>query len=178
MRAFLDACVLYPTVLREVLMGVAEAGLITPLWSARVLEEWARAVARNLPDQADIARGEIAVLRARWPEAEVPGNEGAGLILPDPDDAHVAATARAAGAEVIVTLNLRDFPARAMADLGLRAEHPDALLRALWADHPAILARVAEDVRAQAERLSGQPQPLRPLLKRAKLPRLAKALTA
>ncbi|MEY3307771.1 MAG: hypothetical protein RLZZ413_1809, partial [Pseudomonadota bacterium] len=43
MKIVLDACVLYPTVLREILIGVARAGLYTPLWSDRILEEWARA---------------------------------------------------------------------------------------------------------------------------------------
>ncbi|MBL3553988.1 PIN domain-containing protein, partial [Rhodovulum sulfidophilum] len=43
MKVLLDACVLYPTVLREILLGVARRGGFTPLWSARILEEWARA---------------------------------------------------------------------------------------------------------------------------------------
>ncbi|MEM8879755.1 MAG: PIN domain-containing protein, partial [Pseudomonadota bacterium] len=47
MIACLDACVLYPTVLREVLLGVAEAGLYRPVWSARIVEEWARAAAKS-----------------------------------------------------------------------------------------------------------------------------------
>jgi hypothetical protein len=40
------------------------------------------------------------------------------------------------------------------------------------------MARIVEQVRATAERLSGQDVPLKPLLKRAKLFRLAKALEA
>jgi len=45
-KVFLDACVLYPTVLREILTGCAAAGLYHAQWSPRVLEEWARAAAR------------------------------------------------------------------------------------------------------------------------------------
>jgi hypothetical protein len=176
MRAFLDACVLYPTVLREVLLAVAAEGLFDPLWSPRVLEEWARAAARLGPGQEAVARGEIALLRTRFPAALVADDEGRGLVLPDLADAHVAAAARAAGAEVVITLNLRDFPSRAMAGLGLRAEHPDAFLHALWREHPAAVSRAAERVRAEAERLSGRTQPLRPLMKRAALPRLGRAL--
>lgn len=176
MRVFLDACVLYPTVLREILLAVAEEGLIEPLWSPRVVEEWVRAAAKLGPGQEAVARGEAALLDARFPFARVPDAAGAGIILPDLADAHVAAAARAAGAEAVVTLNLRDFPPRAMADLGLRADHPDALLHALWAAHPEAVARAAERVRAEAERLSNCPQPLRALLKRASLPRLGKAL--
>jgi hypothetical protein len=178
MRAFLDACVLYPTVLREVLLAVAGEGLFEPLWSPRVLEEWARAAARLGPGQEAVARGEIALLKTRWPDALADDDPGEGLVLPDLADAHVVAAARRAGAGLIVTLNLRDFPPRTLADLGLRAEHPDAFLRGLWAEHPREVARAAEKVRAEAERLSGQPQAMRALLKRAYLPRLGKALAA
>ena len=49
MKAVLDACVLYPTVLREILIGVADAGLYQPLWSARILDEWRHAAVRLGP---------------------------------------------------------------------------------------------------------------------------------
>ena len=70
---------------------------------------------------AAIASGEIALLRARWPDAEIPADQAleARLFLPDPADCHVLAAAIAGGAEAVVTLNLRDFPTRQME--GLRA---------------------------------------------------------
>ena len=49
MKAVLDACVLYPTVLREILLGVAARGLYEPLWSDRILREWTRATAKLGP---------------------------------------------------------------------------------------------------------------------------------
>lgn len=63
MKILIDACVLYPTVMREIVLGVAEAGIFTPRWSARILEEWARAAARLGGGQDVVARGEIALLR-------------------------------------------------------------------------------------------------------------------
>ena len=178
MRAVLDACVLYPTVLREILTGVAEAELFTPLWSARILEEWARAVARNLPDQAETARAEITLLRLRFPGAELSVTEAdhQGLWLPDEDDIHVLAAARAGQADVIVTANLNDFPLRILEAEGMARIDPDRFLLNLWQAHPAAVAGVVEQVRQTAERLSGEDQPLRQLLKRARLPRLGKAL--
>ena len=177
MKAFLDACVLYPTVLREVLLGVARAGLYRPLWSPRVLEEWARAAAK-LPDGEAVARGEIAALRAAFPGAEVrPGAvTEARLWLPDPNDVHVLAAASDAGVDRLVTLNLRDFPRRDVMAEGLQAVSPDAFLMELWLEAPEPVARAAEAVRAEAERLSGTAMPMRALMKRAKLPRLGKAL--
>lgn len=177
MKATFDACVLYPTVLREILMGTAEAGLLDPVWSQRILGEWTRAAARLGPDQARIAGVEAALLADRWPQAAVEAQGGAeGLDLPDPADRHVVETALAAGARVIVTLNLRDFPRPALAAAGLEARHPDTLLTDLWARHPDAVARVAAAVHARAQVLGGT-MTLREMLKRTRLPRLGKALT-
>ncbi len=179
-RAYvLDACVLYPTVLREILMGCAAEDLYTPVWSPRLLEEWARTAERlgGAPD-ATLARGEIAKLRAAFPEAErthEPAEEAA-LWLPDPADIHVLATARAAGARGIVTLNLRDFPRAEMAALDVAAVHPDAFLLDLLARDAETVAAVAARVHATAEALSGERLDLRALLKRARLPRLGRRL--
>jgi predicted nucleic acid-binding protein len=178
MRVLVDACVLFPTVMREMVVGAAAAGGFAPLWSARILEEWARAT-RRLPEGAEaVARGEIALLRAAWPEAEVAVGEElvAGLSLPDPDDRHVLAAAIAGGAEMLLTLNRGDFPTRTLARHGVLLREPDGFLRELLAEG-VNLGAVAAAVRARAERASGRPQALRTLLKRAGLPRLGKALT-
>ncbi|MBT8411810.1 MAG: PIN domain-containing protein, partial [Octadecabacter sp.] len=76
MRVLIDACVLYPTVMREVVLGAADAGLFAPRWSARILEEWARAARKIGPEGETIARGEIAAVQARFPQAEVPVRQG------------------------------------------------------------------------------------------------------
>ncbi|MGB3408516.1 MAG: PIN domain-containing protein [Jannaschia sp.] len=178
MKVFLDACVLYPTVLREVLLGCAGAGLFRPFWSPRVLEEWARA-SRKIPGGEIFARGEIAVLRGRWPGAEVrPGTATeARMHLPDVNDIHVLAAASDAGVDRLVTLNIRDFPRADVAVEEILLQAPDPFLMDLFLSAPKTVAEVVEGVRATAERLSGESQPLRPLMKRAKLPRLGKALT-
>jgi predicted nucleic acid-binding protein len=178
MRVLIDACVLYPTVLREIVLGVAAAGEFTPLWSPRILEEWARAAARLGAGEEAVARGEIALLRARWPGAEVtssPATE-ARLWLPDPDDVHVLAAAIDGGADMLLTLNTRDFPKRTLDAEALLLRHPDEFLSDALARAPDAVRRAVGAVHAEAQRLSGQVLPLRALLKRAKLPRLGKAL--
>lgn len=178
MKAVLDACVLYPTVLREILMEVAASGGFAPVWSAQILAEWQRAAARLGPDGAAIATGEIASLRRLWAEAEVPANPvlEQRLWLPDPADVHVLSTAIIAGAGLIVTLNLRDFPARALEPEHVIAQNPDDFLMRLWLQIPDSVEKSVEKAQAATEAISGREQPLRPLLKRAKLPRLGKAL--
>ena len=178
MKAVLDACVLYPTILREILQGAGEAGLYQPVFSDRILREWVLATAKLGPAAPAIAEGEAAVLRATFPRAlarEHPEIE-ARLLLPDPNDLHVLATAIASGADAIVTFNAQDFPGHILAAEGIARRDPDGFLWELQSRHPQKMAQIVEAVRAKAETISGQPVALKGLLKRAKLYRLAKAL--
>lgn len=177
-RVLIDANVLYPTVIRQVVLGVARAGLFQPMWSARILEEWARAARKLGPEGEAQARAEIALLRADWPGAEVPPAPGieARLWLPDPADTHVLAAAIAGSADIILTENARDFPRHILAEEGLDRRSADPFLAQLYADHPDVVAEAAEIVRQEAERLSGEDWPIRKLLRKARLPRLGKAL--
>jgi predicted nucleic acid-binding protein len=180
MKAVLDACVLYPTVLREILQGVAAAGLYEPVFSDRILREWVLATAKIGPAAPVIAEGEAAALRMAFPRAltrERPEIE-ARLLLPDANDVHVLATAIASGADAIVTFNAQDFPGHVLAAEGITRRDPDGFLWELQSRHPDSVAEVVEAVRARAEAISGRPQALKPLLKRARLFRLAKALGA
>lgn len=180
MKAVLDACVLYPTVLREILQGAGEAGLYQPVFSDRILREWVLATAKLGPEAPAFAEGEAASLRAAFPRAltrERPEIE-ARLILPDPNDRHVLATAIASGADAIVTFNAQDFPGHVLAAEKITRRDPDGFLWELQSRDPEVMARIIEGVRAKAEAISGQPVPLKGLLKRAKLYRLAKALGA
>lgn len=178
MKLVLDACVLYPTVLREVLIGVAKAGLFTPLWSDRILEEWARATRKIGPTAEPIARAEAALLRAAFPKASIAAQPGleARLHLPDENDIHVLAVAIAGNADAIITFNARDFPRHVLAAEGILRRDPDGLLWEIWSHQPDKVSAVIAAVHATAERISGQAQPLRPFLKKAGLPKLAKAL--
>lgn len=178
MRVLIDACVLYPTLLRGIVLGVARTGAFTPLWSPRILEEWRRAALRTHPEQAAILPGEIALTRAAWPKAEITVPEGAedALSLPDRDDRHVLAAAIEGGADVIMTLNLKDFPGRTLSRHGVRAEHPDPFLLACYQDAPAALGPViSSEIKVASQRL--QPAPTdRSMLKRSRLPRLGKIM--
>jgi predicted nucleic acid-binding protein len=179
-KAVLDACVLYPTILREILQGAGEAGLYQPVFSDRILREWVLATAKLGPEAPAIAAGEVAMLRTTFPRAlvrERPEIE-ARLILPDPNDRHVLATAIASGADAIVTFNAQDFPGHILASEGITRRDPDGFLWELQSRHPEAMARIVEAVRAKAEALLGQPVALRSLLKRARLYRLSKSLGA
>ena len=180
MRLVLDACVLYPTVLREILMGCAAEGLYEPLFSERIVTEWVRATAKLGPAQQAVAEGEAALLRARFPQAMVRARPEieARLMLPDPNDVHVLAVAIGGHADGIVTFNAADFPRHVLAEDGIARRDPDGLVWELWSHHPETVARICDGVHATALRLSGERFTRTSLLKRAKLNRLAKALDA
>lgn len=178
MKLLLDTCVLYPTVMREMLIGAAAMGAFRPLWSARILEEWSRAAVKLGPEGAAQARAEVALLKANWPKAIVapaPGVE-TRLWLPDAADVHVLAAAITGHADAIVTVNNKDFPRQTLAEEGLQRLGPDQLLYDLWLKDNAGLETLGQRVLAEANRLSGGGWEMLPLLKKARLPRLAKAL--
>ena len=114
-----------------------------------------------------------------WPQAEViwPQNLEARLWLPDPADTHVLAAAIAGSADLIITLNAKDFPRNVLAEEGLSRADPDSFLHGFWQAEPDLIAGVAAEVLAEANRLSGREWDMRALLKKARLPRLAKALS-
>ncbi|MEO1276920.1 MAG: PIN domain-containing protein [Pseudomonadota bacterium] len=178
MRVLLDANVLFPTIVRELLLGAAAEGLLTPLYSERILEEWRRAVGRRMPENDAIVTSEITAVRVLWPAGEIALPEGLEetLSLPDPDDRHVLAAAIAGEAEALITFNLRDFPGRVLNRHGLLVRSPDSLLTELATEPESPMPEIAEAVRARAEAAFGAPQKLRPLFKRAHLPRLGKTL--
>lgn len=177
-RVLLDACVMYPTVMREVLLSVAATGAFVPLWSARIAEEWARAARKIGPEGEMQARAEVALAQAAWPDAQVRGYEHleAQIYLPDPNDFHVLAAAIRGNAELLLTLNRKDFPQSELGGWGIKRQDPDSFLYAIWCGAPDVVATAVEQVRVQAVQMSGVQWDTRGLLKKARLPRLGKAL--
>lgn len=167
-RVFLDTCVLFPPLLRRFVLNAANAGLFAPLWSRGVAAEWLHVTARKGEEGAAEA---LAAMTARWPEALCPPGAPELLDLPDRADRHVLAAALAGGADLLLTLNLRDFPRRALAPHGLRAQSPDDFAMDLWLAH-----RAPVEVLTAAVWPGLEGRALRNALKKAELPRLGRAL--
>jgi len=178
MRVLIDACVLYPTVMREVLLGCAQAGLFEAKWSARILEEWARATIKLGPAAEIFARGEIATLSLQFPNAIVPQNAGLEqrLWLPDENDIHVLASAVAGSCDAILTSNAKDFPRDFLGDEDLTRWDPDGFMCGLFDADARTVQSVCDGVLATANKLSDRPWEMRALMKKARMPRLGKRL--
>lgn len=124
--ALIDACVLAGALRRNMLLSLAEAGLFRPRWSARILDETQGAICEITKGATDGSRQRLAI-EVAFPEAIVSGYEvfEGKLDLPDPNDNHVLAAAISTSASVIVTDNLADFPAEALAPHAIDAISAD-----------------------------------------------------
>lgn len=178
MRAVLDACVLYPPILRELLLGCAERGLYEPLVSDRILREWTLATVKLGPVMHAQAETEARLFRASFPRAVVPeaSHIEASLLLPDPDDVHVLASAIAGHGDAIITFNAKDFPGHVLAAEGITRRDPDGFLWEMWSHHPMAVGEVIAAVHVKACTIAGDHVPLKSMLKRSKLGRLARAV--
>lgn len=138
-RVLLDACVLVPYHLSDLLLRLGEVELFDPLWSADILTE----VRHHVPPGA---QGRIDRMARAFPLARVEGHDG---LIPamtnDKKDRHVLAAAVHGGGALIVTANLKDFPAAALEPYGIQAVHPDAfLLDQLDLDPTRVLGVLAD----------------------------------
>ena len=155
LTAFYDASVLYPSELRNLLMYLALTGLFRAKWSAAVHEEWIGALLRRRPD---LSREKLERTRMLMDlhaaDALVTGYEELieGLRLPDPDDRHVLAAAIRGQADVIVTANLRDFPADVLGRFRIEPVHPDEFILYLFDLSPSVVAGAARDHRESLKR--------------------------
>lgn len=173
-----DACVLYPAPLRSLLMYLAMTDLFRAKWTAAIHEEWMRHIQR---DYSDITREKAERIRdlmnAHVRDCLVTGYEDLipTLTLPDADDRHVLAAAIRAGADVIVTSNLADFPAEALTPHGVTAQHPDEFITRLLDQAPEA---VCDAARKQRESLKRPPKTVEEYLQSLERQGLTKAVAA
>lgn len=131
-RVVLDACVMLPQTLNDLLLTLADAELYSPVWTPDLLAE----VERNLcsdkfgktPEQAATR---VRRMREAFPFAEEE-SRGYRELIPamtnDDKDRHVLAAAVSSGAELIVTSNLKDFPASSIEPFDIAVISPDEFL--------------------------------------------------
>ena len=129
--ALLDANVLYPAPVRDLLLQLAVTDIYKARWTADIHREWIENLLANEPhrDRARLERTRD-LMDSNTRDALVTGYESQipSLQLPDPDDRHVLAAAIVGRCDVIVTANLKDFPEAALAPFGIDAQHPDEFL--------------------------------------------------
>ncbi|MGN9844812.1 PIN domain-containing protein [Nonomuraea sp. H19] len=151
----LDTCVLYPAYLRDTLLRLAERGLFRPLWSAGILDECDRNLIKaGIP--AQVVHRLTAEMRTAFDDAEVIGYEPLiATMACDDKDRHVLAAAVCAGADALVTFNVRDFPAQSREPYDIELHTPDFFLLGLLDAAPRIVLRT---LREQADSYKRDPR--------------------
>jgi predicted nucleic acid-binding protein len=156
-----DANVLFPMTLRDTLLRAAAAGYFQPRWSKDILDEMERNLVKTTTMSQDKGARLRAMMERYFPDAMVIGYESLVAAMPnDARDRHVVAVAVKAGAQVIVTSNLRDFVP--LPD-GLEAQSPDEFLTHLIDLDPDGFLEL---LREQASDLQNPPVSLNGLLER------------
>ena len=158
-KVVLDANVLFPFTLRDTLLRAAAQGYFQLYWSDEILDETTKNLLGNGTVTSEQAHRLRDAMTGAFPESMVSGYEPLIDVMPnDRKDRHVAAAAVKAGAQVIVTNNLKDF--MTLPD-GIEAQSPDEFLSNLFDLDPD---GIAELVRQQAEALRSPPRSIAELL--------------
>ena len=158
-RVVLDANVLFPLSLRDTLLRCAAADLYQLHWSEHILDEMERNLTSTGATTPEQARRLRTTMEGAFPEARATDYESLIPTMPNHDkDRHVAAAALKAGAQVIVTSNLKDFQALPE---GIEAQSPDEFLCNVFDLDPAA---VTEVIQQQAQALRKPPRSFQALL--------------
>lgn len=185
-RTVIDACILAGTIRRHMVLLFAHEDLLEPVWSPRILQETQRAIPKTLK-ASDIDKEVLTahagtvcdLILESFPDAlKQPQTITLPTPLPDPDDEHVLQLALSAGATVIVTENLRDFPKKALSGTGVRAVNTDHFLTELAEQSPDAAQRVMANLIQIIDKPVFDEAACLTRLKQVGLKRLAKTLAA
>jgi len=146
--ALLDANVLVPVALTDTILRAAEKGLFIPRWSPAIMCETDEAIAKVRADVTATRRqARLASMDMRFPDASVSRYMSMvnDVDLPDPDDRHIVAAARAGHADIIVTRNIKDFPEQALRQFDLEVVDPDCFLLDMLDLFPMAMLEVVQE---------------------------------
>ncbi len=150
-----DACVIYQSSLRDLLMELALGGLFRAKWTQDIHGEWMRNLLKNRPDltQKQVENTQNVMNRS-IPDCLVDGYEPIieTIHLPDQDDRHVLAAAIRVKADTILTYNLKDFPKSILDPYNIEAQHPDDLLQSLIEKAPPKFYAAVRTVQARLKK--------------------------
>ncbi len=125
----LDACVLAPYPLADILLRLADEQTYRPLWSDDILKETRRTMIKKLGMSEVKADRRLDMMRENFIDADVTGYQDLIPVMKNNDkDKHVLAVAVREKAEVVVTFDRAGFPEDALQEYGIRSLHPDDFL--------------------------------------------------
>ena len=174
----LDACVLYPAKLRNLLLCPAERGAFHARWTRDIEEEWIRSLLKKAKPgiTEEKLRRSARQMNDAIEDALVDGYHFLieSLDLPDQDDRHVLAAAVVGHADAIVTFNRADFPAaKIMREQRIEVIHPDDFLIFQYDLNPVAFLATVKEMRELMKKPPLTAQQLARSFDLAGLPRIA-----
>lgn len=147
--ALLDSCVIYPQMLRDLLLSLAGAGLFHARWTEQINHEWVERLLEKNPGRRSQVLRTRELVNQSVEGCLITGYEHriASVVLPDHNDRHVVAAALEGGVDVIVTFNLAHFPAEVLSPQGLKAQHPDDFVAALIGTNEDLACTAIREMR-------------------------------
>ena len=157
--AVLDANVLIPAGLRDLMLSCADVGVFRPVWQAEIEDEVVRNTSRLTVERHDIdpaearasAEATIGQMRRAFPDACAATELWTPLVgqmTCENKDRHVLAVAVATKATHLVTNNIRDFPVRSR-PASVAVVKPDRFLRDRLAATPELMISAIESMSAR-----------------------------
>ena len=153
-KVFLDACVLVNFPVCDLLLRLAEPPrLFVPKWSETVLDETRKAQLEKLKWEPKLVDSFHEQMTLSFPDAETNDYEHIIPALTNHEkDRHVLAAAIRSGSALILTFNLRDFPATTLSPWQVTAKHPQDYLLDLYSMEPQIVVQKISEIAAEKKR--------------------------
>lgn len=176
-RVFPDTSVCFPISVLDLILRCDERDLHRIVWSEDLLAELERVWVREGARDEDSAGRVTHAIRTTFALQEIPRQDYAHLIdaMPGPDveDHCHSAAAVAVAPSVLLTANLKDFPAVPFADLGVTVLAPDDYACDLLTAHPDELDEIISAMAADRRNPPMTPGDVLDALDRAGLTRFA-----
>jgi predicted nucleic acid-binding protein len=179
MMYVLDTCVLFPTVVRNILLKLALSGEFKPVWSKNIMEEWMWSSKKNGLISTESARVEIIQTKLRFPNAmwNLEDTSTEEYWLPDIDDIHVLALAIKSKSKGIITFNKKDFPNTIIGKYDLFSVTPDQFILEIFKENSNLISKICHFELDEINKTFEKQLSIKSLLKKAQLPKLAKAIS-
>lgn len=148
-----DACVLIPIVTADLMLRMAMARQFRLLWSEEILNEGERNLVTQLHIRPELARKRITAMRQNFPDALIENYENLiGSMTNESKDRHVLAAAVHSNWKLIVTDNVKDFPAITTHPYDIDVRTSDDYLLDQLDLHPegtfAIIQQILDDMKS------------------------------
>lgn len=151
-RVLPDTNVCYPMSLLDLVLRLDEAELHEIVWTEDLLDELARKWVEKGARSAEAAAKVCGDIRSTFVGQDVPRDKYEHLVdsMPgnDSDDHTHAAAAVVRAPCVILTNNVKDFPAEPLAARGVLVRRPDEHLTVLFDQHPDELISIVREMSA------------------------------